>query len=448
MVVNIACMLLMFLLGRRLFDRTTGAVAAACYGMVSLSPAMLGLAAHATHFVVLFMLGGMLCLLPAMQSGRRAFFFASGLMFGLAFVMKQQGIFFGLFGGACVLWGGLKTWPINWRSLGEQTCIYCAGCVLPFVIVCLVIWRAGVFGSFWFWTFTYAHQYVGQISLSEGLGLLKDELGRLAVAHWPLMLLALAGGFLLWRKRPAQGKDWFLTVFFGISVLAVTPGFYFREHYFLLLLPAFSLLVGVAVSFLSNNLATAPKFPRWLPGLGLVAALVFAACLQGPLFFVLSPPSATRRIYGRNPFIESNEVADYIREHSSKDVQVTVFGSEPEIYFYAQRHSASGYIYMYDLVEVQPFAQQMQDRMVEEVKTARPEYLVLIKNYNSWQPEKDASTMILDWGAHYCQANYDVVGAVDMISPEETKYVWGDAAGTYQFQSSSWILVFHRKPAA
>ena len=447
LVVNVICTLLMFLLGRRLFDATVGAVAAACYGVVSLSPTMLGLAAHATQFVVLPMLGGTLCMLFAKDNGRRVVFFASGLLFGLAFVMKQQGVYFGIFGGVWLLWSGLKLQPVGWRRLAEQTGCYCLGCVLPYAAVCLVLWRAGVFGNFWFWTITYARQYIDQVPWSDGLGLLGGELSRLAAPHWPLALLALAGGLLLWWRRHARGKDWFLTLFFGFSALAVTPGHFFREHYFVLLVPAFSLLVGVAISFLSSYPA-ARNLPRSLPVFLALVALVFAACQQSRFFFALSPQSVTRTIYGASPFIESVKVADYLREHSANDARVFVFGSEPEIYFYAQRHSASGFIYMYDLVENQPFAPQMQEQMEREIEAAKPEYLVLVKNYASWIVDTHSSMSVLEWGAHYSQANYDPVGAVDIISPEETHYVWGEAAATYPFKSSSWILIFHRKPGA
>ncbi len=450
-VVNVACMLLMFLLGRRLFDPTAGAVAAACYGVVSLSPSLLGLAAHATHFVVLPMLGGMLCLLRATDKGRRASFFAAGVLFGLAFVMKQQGVFFGIFGGSLLLWNGFKSRPVDWRRLAGQTGWYCLGCVLPFAMVCLALWRAGVFGNFWFWTFTYAHRYLGMVTWAEGVNVLGSELLQLAVPHWPLMLLALTGGCLLWWGRPARGRDWLPAVFLGFSALSVTPGLYFREHYFLLLLPAFSLFVGIAISFMARwrDPATgAAKLPCWLPGVLAAVALLFPACQQGRLFFVAAPQDAARAIYGRNPFLESREIAAYIREHSPTDARIIVFGSEPEIYFYSGRHSASGYIYMYDLMENQPYALEMHQGMIREVEAARPEYLVLVKNPLSGQPGKDSPRLILEWGAQYCRTSYDLVGAVDMISPLATRYVWGEAARTYRFQSDNQIFIFHRKPAA
>src|SRR5260370_16149473 len=67
MLVNIASVVLIFLLGRQLLDETTGVVAAAAFALLSLSPYVFGLAGHATHFVVLFALAGILALLRALE---------------------------------------------------------------------------------------------------------------------------------------------------------------------------------------------------------------------------------------------------------------------------------------------------------------------------------------------------------------------------------------------
>src|SRR4030095_16683692 len=58
LVVNLATIALIFFLGRRLFNSTAGVVAATTYAVLSMNRSVLGLAAHATHFVMLPVLGG------------------------------------------------------------------------------------------------------------------------------------------------------------------------------------------------------------------------------------------------------------------------------------------------------------------------------------------------------------------------------------------------------
>src|SRR5439155_11642291 len=52
--------------------------------------AFLGLAAHATHFVTLFAMAGLLVLFRAFERGRGVAFLSAGILFGAAFVMKQD----------------------------------------------------------------------------------------------------------------------------------------------------------------------------------------------------------------------------------------------------------------------------------------------------------------------------------------------------------------------
>jgi hypothetical protein len=66
-LVNAATIWLMFLLGRKLLDPAAGVVAAVTYALMSLSPDVLGLAGHATHYVVLPAAGGLLVLLHAVE---------------------------------------------------------------------------------------------------------------------------------------------------------------------------------------------------------------------------------------------------------------------------------------------------------------------------------------------------------------------------------------------
>ena len=68
-------------------------------------------------------------------------------------------------------------------------------------------------------------------------------------------------------------------------------------------------------------------------------------------FFELPLGQANVLINGTNPFPESVKIGDYIREHSNPDDKIAVLGSEPQIYFYSKRLSATGYIYTYGLME-------------------------------------------------------------------------------------------------
>jgi 4-amino-4-deoxy-L-arabinose transferase-like glycosyltransferase len=170
LVVNAAAIVLMFLLGRRLFDPLVGVVAAGSFAVLSVSPSVMGTAAHATQFVVLAALGGTLLLLKAIDGGRIGTLLASGFLLGLAFVMKQHGIFFPVFGGLYLAWELLRRRSLDRRTVLARSAAFAASAALPFGLTCLILWWAGVFERFWFWTFSYAHAYVSIISPGSAAG--------------------------------------------------------------------------------------------------------------------------------------------------------------------------------------------------------------------------------------------------------------------------------------
>jgi hypothetical protein len=386
----------------------------------------MGTQAHATHFVVLAALGGTLLLLHYSGSHRLATLWWSGLLFGLAFVMKQQGVFFGLFG---LLYLAATEWRVP-RKL-PKLIVFGAALAAPFGLTCLLLWRAGVFEKFWFWTFTYARAYTSEVSFSRGTELFAESFLPILQQNAALWVLAAAGLARLWWEKAGRPSAAFASALLFFSFLAVCPGLYFRSHYFVLLLPAVALLAGAAVrGRLSCCL--------------LAAALLFSVFWQREFLFRMSPVEASREMYGSNPFPEAIPVASYIRAHSGKSSTIAVMGSEPEIYFYAGRHSATSCLYLYPLMEHQPYAQAMQADLIREVTAAAPEFVVEVVDDSSWPRLKESADRVFEWWSGYRGRYYRRVGIADMISDDRTDFVWDAAAEGYQPRSDEYLAIYRR----
>ena len=89
LLINAATTFLVFLLARRLFGPLAGLVAGASYALLSTSPSVLGFAGHATHFVVLPALAGILLLLRAIEARRIWLLFCSGVLLGFCIYFSR-----------------------------------------------------------------------------------------------------------------------------------------------------------------------------------------------------------------------------------------------------------------------------------------------------------------------------------------------------------------------
>ncbi len=110
-----------------------------------------------------------------------------------------------------------------------------------------------------------------------------------------------------------------------------------------------------------------------------------------------TPERVTRILHGDSPFLEAPKIAEYLRDHTVPDDRIAIFGSEPEIYFLANRKSATGYVYMYPLMEPQAFARTMQREMMAEVERANPKYIVSVSSPFSWLVRPDSDRTIIEY---------------------------------------------------
>jgi len=445
--VNAATTLLVFFLCARWFGHVAGLVSAATYALLSTSSSVDGFAAHATHFVVFFALAGIWLLLGAAESAKRWPLFCSGVLFGTAFLMKQPGICFLLWAIAYLVWRNLKR-PIAWKALALQITILLAGGALPFAVTCLLIWRSGSFHKFWFWTFVYAREYGTNVRLTEGLTFLRYasiHSTEPAIGVWLIALVGLTS--FLWNARARRYA--FLAISFVLfSFLALSAGLYFRPHYFMLILPAVSMLAGLAVSCGAETLQTWKKSPvlSAIPAFLFVLAFYTAVYHERQFFFELNAVQACEKTYWPNPFPEVLQLSNYINETQPESAEIAVIGSEPEVYFYTHRRSATGYIYTYPLLEPQKYAVTMQKEMEDEIVRSRPEIIVLVNNSKSWVAWSDVASPddILAWANNYMREQYDVVALAE-TNEKVTKYYWGAEARDRKTSSEHVVYLLKRR---
>ncbi|MBK5276299.1 MAG: glycosyltransferase family 39 protein [Desulfuromonadales bacterium] len=442
LLVNTGAAFLIFLLAKRLLDTSAALYSCSAYLLLSLSQSVYGLFAHATHFVVLFALGGFLLLLRSIDERRIALLFPAGLCFGLAVTMKQHAMPLVLFAILFWLWRCRmdSTSNTGQRSSGTGIVLLAVGACVPYLLILLHSWSTGTLSTFWFWTVRYAREYVSSQTPATGLANLSTSLGIMLQVQWPFLLLAAIGAGMLLKQKKADKSTIFISGLLLFSFLAISLGLIFRRHYFILLLPALSLLVGIMTRTASGWRLRVPVAP-----LLIAAAAVFGIYQEQLFYFQLSPLQASRASYDENPFPEALQIAEYIKKHTSPDDRIAVLGSEPEIYFYAGRLSATGHIYMYGLMENQPYAEKMQMQLIREIEATRPKYIVDVNVAKSWLTQSSSLHKILDWKDGYLRNFYDTVGVVDIVNSATTRYTWDDKAAGYTPVSRAYVRVFKRK---
>lgn len=459
LIINAASMILLFLSLKKFFNLHIGLLVAAQYGLMALSPYVLGFAAHATHFVVFFVTLGLFFMekVEETRSVRTArsllFALLTGAMLGTAFLMKQHAVYFILFGGMMVVLfpfcaAGRKR---NLRSILQKEIaplgMYCLGVFLPYSIVVLLMLASGTFEKFWFWTVTYASTYVSGVSWESGKAMLAMSfLPLLNEQRWIWMFALVGLGALLFGPFTTKQKV-LATGFIVFALLTTTPGLYFRQHYFIATLPAVALLAAIALDSVGTLIAKMLKKRALAIALPLVAVffIVVTILTEAKGYYLRDDPNMLcKKIYGINPFVESIDIAEHIKNNSLPSDRIAILGSEPQIAFYANRRSATGYIYTYMLMEAHDYNVAMQEEMISEIERWKPSHLVFVNVHFSWVAKPHSPTKILDWYKQYSKNHYRVVGLVDIPDTGVSRFSWGDDAQRAP-ENKNFVWILERK---
>jgi 4-amino-4-deoxy-L-arabinose transferase-like glycosyltransferase len=442
LIINLISIFFIFLIVKKLVDNIAAISASAVYAILSVSSGILGFAAHATHFVVVCALAGFWFLIKTFDNENRKNFLLSGIMLGFAPIMKQQGIILSFFGFVFLAIqlltnGSFKKGLVN-------LLIFTGGGLIPLLLMLISILITGTFHKFWFWAVDYAMKYENLVSFDDAIQMFKDSIGLITDGFLLIWIIALAGLFFMFKHPVLNIKTkTFLLMLFIFLFLSVCPGLYFRTHYFIVFLPAIAVFFGITISYFHQKKISA-KFKYWkqLSFILLIIPLLYSFSIQYNYFFKLQPSEISKMVYVENPFVESLNIARYIKNNSVENDKIAILGSEPEVCFYADRISASGYLYTYSLMENQANSLIMQKEMAKEIETALPKYFLLYHVKTSWFAHTDSEQFILNWIKPFLQNNkYQLKGIVDMC-PEGTVYKWDEEVRGYRPVSSNYIVIY------
>jgi hypothetical protein len=435
LAIHAASCVLLFLLLRAFLGPLPAVCGAAAFSVLALGSGVLGMAAHATHFVVFWALAGFVLLRPAL--GREASWLRlilSGAAFGCALLMRQPSAAYLLAAGVWLASTDRARGTRTRRSLARVAVLACAA---TFPLALTMAWMASAdsFATFWFWTVEYASSYGTQMSSSDGLRALRATSWAIGIQAWPLLILAAIGLIVLCFRR--DGWTRLAWPWLAATALAVAAGWYFRPHYFVQALPVAAALVATAV----GAMPLASRRRSIAAGACVALAIAITLGQQRELLFEATPEQYSRRVYTGNLFVEAEDVARELRERAAPGDTLAILGSEPQIYALSGLRSASPYIYTYSFMEVAEHARRFQDEFIAQIERARPRFVLNVVGPASWLARDGSDMHVFDWSARFLRERYELVG----VCAWKSEPLWDAAARAAQPTQRAHIQVFQRR---
>jgi 4-amino-4-deoxy-L-arabinose transferase-like glycosyltransferase len=390
----------LFFLALQFMNRFWALVAAALFTLLSADPFAQGTAANTEVFMLLPLILSQIAFLKAADNPRNVLLMIGcGTLTGIAIAFKQV---------AALNWFLLiALYPIfaaaekRWRNSVVFVSWSTGGLFAIAAIVGLYFWTHHGLGELVGNVFSHNLEYIGAMTWSDRLQFCSETLTRLARMEVLAWIFAAAG--LIALIVAGKGK-WFalLAGWLFTSVIGVSASGYFFPHYFQQVLPPLALIAAFGAQWLSE---LRPWRSSWIPGalLSLLLAVLPLKTLW-PFWFSYTPADAVRKIYPGNFFAEMPEFAARVAQVTSSEQRVFVFGAEPELLFYAQRVSATRYIFLFPLYGPYRNAREKQMAAAEEIQRAAPAAAVYVPNDLFFNPGSDQ--YFTEWSLAHLEQNF------------------------------------------
>lgn len=450
MYLNMLTIILIYTAAKKLFNPIAGIIAAATYALVSLTPNLSGFTIQAEHGVALFISLGLLFYAIKRESSKWYWLFLMGLAFGIAFMIKTNGVFVVLWGGGTLILDYLFDKNRNFKSLLINIGIYGAGGISIIAILFLLILIKGSFNEMIFWAYEVPKNYVGKIKFEDGVKYFKYTRDAIVENYKFFWIHALLGLVVCLLKTISWRDKLVFLSLAGFSFLTIVPGFYFYGHYWIQLIPGLAIMAGLAfygiLGFMNDKLNLKQPALKYVY-LGIFIIFVIKN-LNGMKTYYFHPnyERILRTVYGNNPFPETLEIANYINTHSKPEDQTAVLGSEPEFYIYTNKNYLSRHAYFAAIVADFKQHPQWQREYAADIEKAKPRYLVFYNHGISLFVQPNTDKFIFEWANKYISEHYNMIGLVDMIDGQQSTYLWNEALSGYQPKGQNMIYIYERKP--
>ena len=405
-------MVFLFLLTPQTWHPASRLAAPAIFAILSSAPLADLFSANCEMFLVLFNAVSVWALVKFWKSPRPLFWtFVSGLFCGMALMTKQTVFWFILGIIPFLILGSARV-----RAL-KQTALFGAGLLLfPTAFVFYFFVRSDL-RPFIEQAFLNNGRYIEIISKLGGAAILRHVLiwwggwyGMKVVLPnltiWALCLYALS----ILKISEENRFGVLATLWLGTSFMGAMTGLFLFPHYFFTVYPPLAVLAAQGLECLRE------KYRLSAHSLGV---LILAVCLcpvliQSRAYFEESPLKLSKTLLYPNPLFESKLIAQEIKKRTRPGRKIYVFGSEPEIYIYSGRDSATPYITSYPLT-LFPKDQAQIIKELSRLKKSPPKMIVYCDIAGSQVIGSDLGIYFRNQIQEFLKTRYTVIGKVPVL---------------------------------
>ena len=247
------------------------------------------------------------------------------------------------------------------------------GCVLISVAALFV--ALGAWGALWDAVFAFNFAY-SNASISERIGVVE----YLSTLMFPISILAIAGWlmsftYIVRNRLRSECFNGIILISVGLlplEIISLSVSGYEFSHYFLTILPVFTLLLGFVTRFIIEK--------RLIPPLLLSFALLFGSAYYSSLHASIPQLAENYGNAGSLPGTSQSPLAirirDRVRGATTTDDTILVWGRGVWIYLLSERDAPSRFFYEVPLTTPNYTSQTTHEQFLTDIKEGKPKLII------------------------------------------------------------------------
>lgn len=422
-------------------------IAAVSFFVLSFSPAVVGFTRQSEHLVNLFFIAS-LFVLCIREKPHFALTILSGLLACMAILIKPNAVFFAPVVLAFLLLLQVQSWSIS--AVLNKIFFWIMGFLLPILFFGAILFFNNALGNFYTFAIEEAGKYATGIGYELSKMMLTNSVKNIYSFNTYFILCYIATLFSLYfMPIPARVK-YMVIVLAMCSLLTITPGYRFYNHYFIMLMPSIAILSSLIYWWVQAFFPSLFSRTFLIPLLLFTLVIIIHFAKNKDYYSGNTEEETIYNAYGENPFNEAKLIGAFLKPNCSKQDKIALIGSEPELYVYTGLNSATRHDYFSYLMSDTTLTTQVgkwQREYFDDLIKNKPKFVVFNYNKTSLNATSKSDMRILGNCMNYLNATYTCIAWIDLKTPFQPQYFYGEQSKnfTLQYTQSQYISVLQIK---
>ena len=174
----------------------------------------------------------------------------------------------------------------------------------------------------------------------------------------------------------------------------------------------------------------------------IVLCMFFEMATHSEYYFIRGKSKEVEKLFSGNPFEPIRKLSRYARDQMKPDETLMMFGSEPQVYLYAEQPAPTRHVFMAMLSEDHEKTPAYAEEVMVDLREKKPTYVLFNVFPYSWGITKNSNRELYTDSYLYVKNQYSPVATYDM---NQHRYLYASDGATIDVNQPNQVILFKHR---